>query len=694
MKNDAFILFKNNIKLIKLLILQFLIISCISSFGEVKLSKPTKEKELNYCGDNQFVTSGKYLFNNIKVKVQNNGLPIQGVAVELKVVLSPEQNDEGIVTPAICYTDKYGIAEFKYLPGKSPGEYLLAASLPDYSNSGVLAYKTTVRQNYWVLLVIFGLLGGLGLFLFGINYLSDGLQRAAGNKLRTILSNLTNNRLAGFGIGAFITTVIQSSSALSVMLISFVDSGLMRFRQSVSVIIGSAIGTTVTIQIVSLNISKYALAFVAVGFILNYLNKIHFLKNIGQILTGLGLLFLGLMLMSESITPLKTYQPIVDALLEMENPIIGVLAGIIFTAITQSASAFIGIIVILGSQGLLSLEAAIPLLVGANVGTSVTAIIAAVGTSTEAKKVALAHTVYRIIGAALIIWWIPTFADIVRSVSVSESEVGTNIAIPRQIANSHTIFYIALTLVSLPFTNIFSKFINKIIPKKTEDQYLSLSTQYLDDNILSTPSLALNLAKQESIRMINITQDMLNDALLPFVLKDGSIIPDIEKSEKLVNYLRDNISDYLIKISRLTVNEQNNKDAFQMLAVVKEVEQIADLISNNIITKAKEWVLTDATFSKEGKKELVGFHTRCQKQLSRAIEVFRDLNLEKAKELKRKDKKYNEIVIELEKSHFLRLVGEVQQSVGSSKIHVELLGLFSAISHHASNIARILLVEK
>ena len=694
---NIFIILANNVsnKLMRNLLLFVLFFSFSTFlFGQYTISKPDLKNSLNYSGDNQVVTSGQYLFKSIKILVSNNGKPAEEIPVELKVVLSPNINDKGIITPSIIYSNANGIAEFRYLPGKSSGDYLLAASLPDDANAGVIAFKTTVRQNYWALMVIFGLLGGLGLFLFGINYLSDGLQHAAGNKLRTILSNLTHNKLAGFGIGAFITTVIQSSSAMSVMLISFVDSGLMKFRQTFSVIIGSALGTTITIQIVALNISKYALAFVATGFILHFFNKRHYFKHIGQILTGLGLLFLGLMLMSESIIPLKTYQPVIDALIEMENPLIGVLAGILFTAITQSASAFIGIVVILGSQGLLSLEASIPLLIGANVGTSVTAIIAAIGTSSEAKKVAVAHTVYRIIGALLIIWWIPAFAVLVRSVSISEATAGVAVAVPRQIANSHTLFYIGLTLISLPFTSIFVKLINKLIPQKKSDSYFALSTQYIDDNILSTPSLALNLAKQETIRMGNITQDMLNDALLPFLLKEGNIIPEIEKNENLVNYLRDKTSDYLIKISRLNVHEENTREAFQMLYVVKEIEQMADIVVVNILPKAKEWLISDSNFSEDGKKELVDFHNRCQKQLSRAIEVFRDVNLEKAKILKRKDKKYNDLVLELEKSHFSRLVGEVQQSVGSSKFHIELLGLFNAINRHAANIARILLVEK
>lgn len=672
-----------------LFLLIVLIIFSEIAIGQNILSKPIFPDSLNYCGDNQVVTSGEKLFKPIRVKVTENNIVKAGVPVEIKVILSPEATDIGKIYTPVLTTNKQGIAEFNYTPGSSSGDYLLAVSLPDNEAESSLVYKVTVRNSSWILMVIFGLLGGLGLFLFGINYMSDGLQRSAGNKLRTILGSLTNNRFAGLGIGAFVTTIIQSSSATSVMLISFVDSGMMKFRQSIAVIIGAALGTTITIQLVALNATQYALAFVAIGFIMNFFSKVHQLKHIGQTITGLGLLFLGLLLMSESIVPLKTFQPVINTLIEMENPLIGILAGIIFTAITQSASAFIGILIILGQQGLLSLEASIPLLIGANVGTSVTAIIASVGTSSEAKKVAFAHTAYRIFGAILLVWWIPSFAIIVRY--VSQAMAGDAVSVPLQIANSHTLFYIGLTLIAIPFTSLFARVVDWITPVKKDKTTSFLSVQFLDDNLLSTPSLALNLAKQETIRMANITQDMINDILLPFLLKEPHVIPDIEKNERLVNFLRDQNSKYLLQISRQNVHEENTREAFQMLAVVKEIEQIADIVSTNLLPKARIWISSEFTFSDDGKREIVKYHNLCQKQLRKAIEVFRDVNLEKAKTLKKKDKVYTALAIELEKNHFARLVDEVEQSIGSSKTHIELLGMLNAISRHTTNIARILL---
>ena len=670
----------------------FVFLFSIDTIGQNHLAKPSLPDSLNFSGDNQFVTSGQEIPKPIRAQVYINDFPKSGVPVEIKVLLSPDPNDKGNLFFKQRTSNQKGIVEFNYSPGKTPGEYLLTLCLPDEQDqSDILIYKVTVRNSYWWLMVVFGLLGGLGLFLFGINFMSEGLQHTAGNKMRSILGSLTNNRFAGLGIGAFVTTIIQSSSATSVMLISFVDSGLMKFKQSIAVIIGAALGTTITIQLVALNASQYALAFVAIGFLLSFFSKVHYIKHFGQIVTGLGLLFLGLLIMSDSVVPVKTFQPVIDALVEMENPIIGIIAGIIFTAITQSASAFIGILIILGQQGLLSLEGSIPLLVGSNIGTSVTAIIAAVGTSSEAKKVAFAHTIYRVFGALLIIWWIPAFADIVRSFSFSEQAVGTSIAIPLQIANAHTLFYVVLTIISIPFTSLFARFIDKIIPAKKDQRPSFLTVQYIDNNLLSTPSLALNLAKQETIRMANIVQDMTNDILLPFVTKEPHVLPDIEKNERLVNFLRDQITKYLLQISRQNVHEDNTREAYQMLAVVKEIEQIADIVSTNLLPKARYWVSNEYSFSDEGKREIVTYHNLCQKQLRKAIEVFRDVNLIKAKTLKKKDKEYSALAIELEKSHFARLVGEVEQSVGSSKTHIELLGMLNAITRHATNIARILL---
>jgi phosphate:Na+ symporter len=671
-------------------LLFFAFLFSIDAIGQNQLIKPNVSDSVNFNGDNQFITSGNSLPKPIRAQVNVNNFPKSGLPVEIRVLVSPDPKDKGNLFFTKRTSNQKGIVEFNYTPGKASGEYLLALCLPDEQDrSNILIYKVTVRNSYWWLMVLFGLLGGLGLFLFGINFMSEGLQHSAGNKMRTILGTLTNNRFAGMGIGVFVTTIIQSSSATSVMLISFVDSGLMRFKQSIAVIIGAALGTTITIQLVALNASKYALAFVALGFLLSFFSKVHHIKHIGQIITGLGLLFLGLLIMSDSVIPLKTFQPVIDTLIEMENPIIGILAGIIFTAITQSASAFIGVLIILGQQGLLSLEASIPLLIGANVGTSVTAIIAAVGTSSEAKKVAFAHTAYRIFGALLIVWWIPSFADIVRS--FSKAIVGSSASIPLQIANSHTLFYIGLTILSIPFTGLFSKLIDRIVPVKNDPLPSFLTVQFLDNNLLSTPSLALNLAKQETIRMANIVQDMTNDILLPFITKEPHVLSDIEKNERLVNFLRDQNTKYLLQISRQNVHEENTREAFQMMAVVKEIEQIADIISTNLLPKARYWVSNEFSFSDEGKKEIVTYHNLCQKQLRKAIEVFRDVNLEKAKTLKKRYKEYSTLALELEKSHFNRLVSEVEQSVGSSNIHIELLGMLNAITRHATNIARILL---
>ncbi len=545
-------------------------------------------------------------------------------------------------------------------------------------------------------MIIIGLIGGLALFLLGINMMSEGMKKSAGNKMRTILSTLTHNRIIAVGVGTFVTMIIQSSSATTVMLVSFVQSGLLTFAQTLGIILGADIGTTITAQIIAFNLTEYSLLLVGVGFGVYFFSKSQKYKNTGETILGFGLLFFGMHIMSKAMEPLRTYEPFIELLLKLEAPLLGIIAGAIFTALIQSSAAFIGILIVFGTQGLISLEAAIPLLLGANIGTAITAILASINTNREAKKVALAHTLFKIAGVLIFVWWIPTFSEFIHHISPKSGLSAENLNtlsenIPRKIANAHTFFNIALTLIALPFTRIFAKFINKLLPERESEQEKILKVKYLDNNIIHTPALALNLAKQEAIRMSKKVQNMVSDIILAFFEKKITVLNDIEEKEKEVNYLRDQIKSYLLKISRENINEERVNEAFQIMYTIKEFEQIADIISKNLYRKAKIWIDADYEFSDEGKKELKDYHIRTLKQISRAIEVFRDVNLEKAEAMKKKYKKYSTIAIELERSHYERLKSQVEKSLTSSKTHVELMSMLKIISEHSTNIARILL---
>lgn len=663
---------------------------------QYRLVKPSSDKTLNYSGDRQTQTARLKTDKPIRVQVLNmDGEPVSNVKVTLQTISVPQGDKYFKVIDTLVFTDTLGIAESYLILGSEEGEYEISAQLKDYPESNFLIYKVLARKTNWAFILVAGLIGGLGLFLLGMTMMSDGLQNAAGDKMRTVLSQITHNRFFAVGIGTFVTMIVQSSSATTVMLVSFVHSKLMKFRQTIGVILGAGIGTTITVQLIAFKITDYSLLFIGLGFMLNFLFSSTKIKSVGKSILGFGILFFGMQIMSESMYPLRSFTPFIDSIIKLENPLVGILAGTIFTALIQSSAAFIGIMIVLATQGLLSLEASIPLMFGANIGTAITAILASVKTDREAKQVALAHSLIKIIGVLLFLFWIPQFADLVRAISPKGALLNGDLnplesTVPRQIANAHTIFNIGLTCLILPFTNLFGRFIEKLLPLKYVEEIV-LKTIYLDYGMVKNSSLALSLAKKETLRMGRLVQNMTGDIIIPYLVKKSEIIDEIRKMEEEVNFLRDQINDYILKITRENLNEQRVKESFQLLYTVKEFEQIADLVSTNMINRAISWCSMNYEFSPEGKSEIIDYHTRTQKQISRALEVFESVNLEKAKAMKDKYKQYRNLEIELEKQHFERLRDEVTNTISSSKTHVELMTFLRAINGHATNIARILL---
>ncbi|MFH2142991.1 MAG: Na/Pi symporter [Bacteroidota bacterium] len=683
-------------KNISIAILSIIICLNFSLFGQnnVGIYKPTSNV-LNYSGDNQFQCIGEKINNPIRVQVlDEHSEPISGHTVFFNFGNVPSESKNYFLEKTKTLTDKNGIAETYCTVGNITGEYEIIVKISDKSQNNVLVYNIYAKKSNWLFILIISLLGGLGLFLYGMFILSEGLQKTAGDKMRSILKRLTINRFVGVGLGAFFTFLIQSSSTTSVMLVSFVQTKLLRFSQTIPVILGAAIGTTITVQIIAFKLTDYSLLLITVGFILILFKNNDKLKYLGQTIIGFGILFFGMFIMSEAMTPLRSYEPFINLLLHLENPLLGILAGMIFTALIQSSAAFIGIVIVIASQGFISLEASIPLVFGSNIGTSVTALLASIGTSREAKKVAIAHAFFKIIGVCVFVLWIPTFVRLIYYLSSVSIEIDSidqmNHVVPRQIANVHTIFNILLAFLFLPFTNLIAKLINKILPVKI-DSKTEFELKHLDKNLLNAPALALNAAKSEVIRMGNIVQDMLSDIILPFFTKEKALLKDIENNEKRIDFLRDEIKNYLVQISQKNIPKQQVDESFQLLYTVKEFEQIADLISSNLYIKAIIWIDSDNEFSDEGKKELSEFHLMIQKQLSRAIEVFRDMNLEKAKNMKIKHKKYRLIANEMEKHHYERLKNDFSKSISSSEIHLELIVMFREISSHITNIARIMI---
>ncbi|MCH7732008.1 MAG: Na/Pi cotransporter family protein [Candidatus Marinimicrobia bacterium] len=551
----------------------------------------------------------------------------------------------------------------------------------------------------WTLLLM-TLLGGLSLFLYGMGKMSEGMKKAAGNRMRSILSALTNNRVIGLSVGAFVTTVIQSSSATTVMLVSFVQAGLMTFTQTLGVILGADIGTTVTAQLIAFKLTDYALLMIAIGFGLTIFAKKDTQKHFGEALLGFGILFFGMKLMSDAMKPLQNYQPFIHVLYELENPMIGLLVGTLFTAIIQSSAAFTGIVIVFAQQGLITLEAGIPLILGANIGTCITAGLASIGTSREAKRVALAHVLFKIGGVVLFIFWIPAFADIIRWISPAADGSGMGTltgATPRQIANAHTLFNVSLAFLFLPFTSLFMKSIYRILPQKAEETVLKPATWHIDESSISTPTLAINLARTEISRIVKIIGRMLEAVIHPFIEKESrqdlyypqlSLVEGIKMREERIDFLEEKVSHFLIKITRQELSDDDANEAFAMMSVAKDLESIGDIIDKTIIPLiAKKQVLTE-DFSKQGKEEIIAFHIKVSKQISRINEAISTFDIEKASNVMAKEAKYTTLESEYRIKHLKRVREELTESVSTHEIHMELMDLLKQINVYTASIAK------
>jgi len=543
-----------------------------------------------------------------------------------------------------------------------------------------------------VVTLIIGLVGGLGLFLYGLRLVSDGMKKTAGDRMRSVLSRLTYNRFVAVGVGAFITMIIQSSSATTVMLVGFVQARLMTFAQTLGIILGADVGTTVTAQLIAFKITEFALVFVGVGVLVKLTAKKEKVQVVGETMLGFGLLFFGMHVMAESMDPLKSYQPFLDSVVKLENPLLGIVAGTAITALLQSSAAFIGVLIVLARSGLLTLDASVPLLLGANVGTSITAILASIGTGREAKRVALAHTLFKVFGVLMFVWWLPAFADFVRWISPDGSvDADTAAVVPRQLANAHTIFNVALTVAMVPLIPAAAKLVARLLPDKPVVEKEPFKTRFLDDAMISTPVLALNLAKEEVLRIGKIVTRMVARVIDPFVNRDGSAISELDRDEHKVDFLERKVSDYLARVSRQGLPQKQIDETFQMMYTAAELELIADIVTKTLLPRAREWLESDNEFSREGKAELVQYHQKVVDHIGRALEMFREFNLEKAKAIKKKHKEYRLMEMGFMRTHFDRLRRDVPESVDSSEAHREVIEQLRRITSHATSIARMFL---
>ena len=409
----------------------------------------------------------------------------------------------------------------------------------------------------WITMSI-SLLGGLALFLYGMEQMAEALKTVAGQRMKDILSRLTTNRISAAATGAFVTAIIQSSSVTTVLVVGFISAGMMSLSQSIGIIMGANIGTTITAQIVAFKITKTAMLLITIGFSMLFFGKSDKLKSYGGMTMGLGLIFFGMSVMSDAMDPLRDYQPFVDVMIKMENPFIAIVVAALFTALVQSSSATTGIVVVMASQGFITLPAGIALALGANIGTCVTALLAAIGKPREALRASVIHVLFNIAGvtlwigfiaqlAELAIWMSPAYTDLAGLDKLAKET-------PRQIANANTAFNVMNTLIFLPFTTLISQLTVKLIPDKPVIEKEIVRTQFLDKELLNTPALALDRVRKEIGHMGDIVTAMLCGIQPAIQQRRREHIEDIEKRDDQVDVLHERILSYLGSVQKTTLS--------------------------------------------------------------------------------------------------------------------------------------------
>ena len=533
------------------------------------------------------------------------------------------------------------------------------------------------------------LLGGLGLFLYGMQMMSNGLEAAAGNRMKKILERLTSNRFLGVLVGAGITAVIQSSSATTVMVVGFVNSGMMTLNQAVWIIMGANIGTTITGQLIALDVGALAPLFAFIGVALIVFIKKQRVHHYGKIIAGLGILFIGMDMMSSSMMPLRESEAFINLMTKFSNPVLGILAGTIFTAIIQSSSASVGILQALASSGVIGLSQAVYVLFGQNIGTCITAVLASIGTSRSAKRTTIIHLMFNIIGTIIftIICILTPFALFVEGLTPGN--------VSQQIANMHTIFNITTTILLLPFGNYLAKLATKILPDLPEEKSDVMHLEFIrpipienrGETKIGLSAIAITAIKKELQRMTSMARENVTMSFEAVRDANTSMLDDIRNREEYIDYLNKEISKY---VSRTLVKERNPKDSQYMSALFKvcgNLERIGDHAMNigEYTNMIKE---KDITFSREVRGQLAMMQEVCEKALDMIDQIEQvGYNAETLKKIEDLEQQIDDMTEDFRNSQIERMQTGACSDEGCV-IYSEMLTDFERIGDHILNIAQ------
>jgi phosphate:Na+ symporter len=565
----------------------------------------------------------------IVVKVLKNGQPAANEMVRFLLSSAAGKNAE--VSPLEGRTDRDGIVKATLKIGDAPGDYLVEAFHNGKLETPPVQIRTKAMRGGWIFFLLLGLFGGMAIFLFGMDVSSEGLQKAAGDKMRVILGKLTNTPIMGVLVGIVTTAAVQSSSATTVMVIGFVSSTLMTLKQAIGVIFGCNVGTTVTVQLIAFNINEYAPLLIALGFFVSVIfgAKSQVLKFGGEIIFGFGLIFLGMGFMSDAVSPMRSVPAFTNLLASFgENPFFGLIVATLFTGLIQSSGAAIGISIALATQGILTLKAAIVIAFGANIGTTVTAVIGSMNANRDGKRVALIHFIFNTVGVLVFLPFIGQFTELMKFLS-DKMEPGN---ILRAIANSHMFFNAINTILFLPFVGLLEKVVRAVI-KDTGPAPTVFKPQYIQPGDITSSSLSLEQTRRELMRAGTILYETVK--YLPQIFDPQNAVAAesrVETTNRQVAILSDAVKLYLRDLAKLKLTNNESREATYYLHLAEDMRQLANSLHIEVMPVMKGATEKYNNFSDSQKKDLEFLLSKIAELLEKNLQAFETKNMPLAEE--------------------------------------------------------------
>lgn len=528
--------------------------------------------------------------------------------------------------------------------------------------------------------IAINLIGGLGLFLFGMSYMGDGLQKAAGSKMKDILAALTKNRLMGVLVGTLVTGVIQSSSATTVMVVGFVNAGLMNLNQAVGIIMGANIGTTVTAFLVSLNITKIATFMVGVGVLIYLVAKKKKVKSFAEVIIGFGILFVGMNIMGNAMEPLESNPQFTGWMTKFDNPYLGILVGFVMTAILQSSSATTGLLIAVAATGVITFDQAYPIVFGQNIGTCVTALLSSIGANKTAKRAAVIHLLFNVFGTALFMIFLR------KPVQWMVYEIVPTY-VPQQIAAGHIFFNIVNVVILFPFANFLVKASEFIVRKDgKEEEHI---TKYIDDRILITPSIALTQTSKEVLHLGRMAYEQLETAANAFLTNNEELAYKVFDIERKVNELSKAALEYLVKLDKVSLTNYEKDKLVVLMNSINDIERVGDH-ADNIGELVLYKIENNANFSEQAIDELKIMFNDTMDVYKSSLNALKSIEIKDCNKVKEIDDRIDIMHKSLRKNHIERLNNYICEP-NAGVIFLDIIGNLERIGDHSSNIAESIL---